>query len=110
VVGSEGGWQFRAEGVALELGSGNGGLTERVLILGVRPEEFKVVQGHGAFNGVIDVVEPTGPDTILTTVIGRQTVIARVEPRFAGKRGEPIAFAVDPSSVSLFDAETQMRL
>ncbi|MEK1898234.1 MAG: sn-glycerol-3-phosphate ABC transporter ATP-binding protein UgpC [Rhizobium sp.] len=110
VVGSEGGWQFRAEGVALELGSGNGGLTERVLILGVRPEEFKVVQGHGAFIGVIDVVEPTGPDTILTTVIGRQTVIARVEPRFAGKRGEPIAFAVDPSSVSLFDAETQMRL
>ncbi|MGM4914098.1 ABC transporter ATP-binding protein [Rhizobium sp. 768_B6_N1_8] len=110
VVGSEGGWQFRAEGVALELGSGNGGLTERDLILGVRPEEFKVVQGYGAFNGVIDVVEPTGPDTILTTVIGRQTVIARVEPRFAGKRGEPIAFAVDPSSVSLFDAETQLRL
>lgn len=110
VVRSDRGWQFRAEGVALELGAGNGELTERDLILGVRPEELKIVQVHGAFHGVIDVVEPTGPDTILTTVIGPQTVIARVEPRFSGKRGDTVVFAVDASSVNLFDAETQLRL
>ncbi|MBB3659803.1 multiple sugar transport system ATP-binding protein [Rhizobium sp. BK650] len=110
VVKSERGWQFSAEGVGLELEAGKSELTERDLILGVRPEELKIVQGHGAFRGVIDVVEPTGPDTILTTVIGRQTVIARVGPRFSGKRGDPVAFAVDASSVNLFDAETQLRL
>jgi hypothetical protein len=54
------------------------------------------------------ILEQTRPDTIMTTVIGRQIVIAWVEPRFAGKRGEPVAAAVDPSSVSLFDAETQL--
>jgi multiple sugar transport system ATP-binding protein len=106
------GWQFRAEGVALDLGSVNAGLAERDVILGVRPEEFKVVDGHGvgAFNGVIDVVEPTGPDTMLTTIIGGQPIIARVEPRFAGKRGEPVNFSVDPASINLFDPKTQQRI
>ncbi|MDH7803389.1 MULTISPECIES: ABC transporter ATP-binding protein [unclassified Rhizobium] len=113
-VRSVSGWQFRTEGVALDLdpGSSNAELTERDVILGVRPEEFKTVYGQagGAFNGTIDVVEPTGADTMLTVVIGGQTVIARVEPRFGGKRGEPVVFSVDPASISLFDPETQLRL
>src|SRR5690606_18317531 len=99
------GWQFVADGVSLGVGVDFAGLTERNVILGVRPEELKVVEGHelGAIEGIIDVVEPTGPDTMLTTTIGRQTIVARVAPRFAGKRGEQVTFAVDQASINLFD-------
>ncbi|WP_255761332.1 TOBE domain-containing protein [Neorhizobium galegae] len=60
--------------------------------------------------GVIDVVEPTGPDTMVTAIIGNQTVIARAEPRFKGRRGDQIRFKVDPSSINLLDAKTEARI
>ncbi|MCL6650759.1 sugar ABC transporter ATP-binding protein [Agrobacterium rubi] len=112
LVNSESGWQFKAEDVSLDLGRSDTKLAEQDVILGVRPEELKVAHADSAaaFRGVIDVVEPTGPDTMLTTLIGGQIVIARVEPRFASKRGETVAFTVDPSSVNLFDPQTQVRL
>lgn len=112
LVSGDSGWQFRAENVLLDLGYSDASLVEQDVVLGVRPEELKVVQGReaGAFKGVIDVVEPTGPDTMLTTKVGEQTVIARVAPRFAGKRGDPVTFAVDQASINLFDPKTQVRL
>jgi multiple sugar transport system ATP-binding protein len=105
-------WQFVADGVRLGVGVYFTGLTEGDVVLGVRPEELKVVEGceQGVIEGIIDVVEPTGPDTMLTTKVGRQTVVARVAPRFAGKRGEPVTFAVDQASINLFDPKTQLRL
>jgi multiple sugar transport system ATP-binding protein len=63
-----------------------------------------------ALVGTIDVVEPTGPDTMVTAVIGTTAVIARVPPRFGGKRGEAVGFTVDPASVSLFDPKTEQRI
>jgi multiple sugar transport system ATP-binding protein len=108
----EGGWHFRADGIDLALGGGPGTAEARPAILGIRPEEMKVApDGAGAaLVGTIDVVEPTGPDTMVTAVIGATTIIARVPPRFGGKRGERIGFTVDPTSVSLFDPTTELRL
>ena len=47
---------------------------------------------------------------MLTSLIGGQSVVARVEPRFAGRRGDDVTFTVDPTSVNLFDPQTQVRL
>jgi hypothetical protein len=47
---------------------------------------------------------------MLTTIVGGQTLIARVELRFAGKRAETVAVKVDPTSVNLFDPHTQVRV
>ncbi|MGN8154055.1 ABC transporter ATP-binding protein [Agrobacterium sp. 22094] len=106
------GWLFEAQGVALDLGPTDSNWSEKDVILGVRPEEFKIARGDevAPFSGRIDVVEPTGPDTMLTALIGDQTVVARVEPRFSGKRGGGIRFAVDVASLNLFDPQTQLRL
>ena len=106
------GWRFEAQGVALDLGPTDSDWSEKDVILGVRPEEFKIARGDetAPFSGRIDVVEPTGPDTMLTALIGDQTVVARVEPRFSGKRGDGIRFAVDVASLNLFDPQTQLRL
>ena len=58
----------------------------------------------------LPVVEPTGPDTMVTATVGGTTVIARVPPRDAGRRGEQVHFRVDPSTVSLFDPKTELRI
>ncbi|WP_416409534.1 ABC transporter ATP-binding protein [Agrobacterium rosae] len=112
LVKTESGWQFKAKDVSLDLGRSDASLVEQDVILGVRPEELKIAQGDqsAAFLGKIDVVEPTGPDTMLTTLIGGQTVVARTEPRFAGRRGDPISFTLDPASVNLFDSKTELRI
>lgn len=112
LVNNASGWQFRAEDISLDLGCNHADLVEKDIILGVRPEELKVAHDdqRAVFSGTIDVVEPTGPDTMLTAVIGGQTLVARVEPRFSGKWGEAVNFTVDPASVNLFDPATQLRV
>ncbi|MBB3565790.1 ABC-type sugar transport system ATPase subunit [Rhizobium sp. BK512] len=59
---------------------------------------------------MIDVAEPTGPDTMVTVTVGKHTIVARAEPRFKGRRGDQIRFGVDPQSINLFDAETEVRI
>jgi len=72
-------------------------------MLGVRPDELKVSGADNApIKGVIDVVELTGPDTMLTV-----RVVARAEFPFQGRRGDPVAFDVDPLSIN---AETEDRI
>ena len=105
------GWRFRGDGIDLSLGGAAGPAEDRAAILGVRPEEMKVAAaGQGALLGEIDVVEPTGPDTMVTATIGATSVIARAASRFGGHRGEAIAFTVDPASVSLFDPDSEARI
>ncbi len=105
------GWRFRCDGVDLALGGAPGPQSERAAILGVRPEAMAFVgAGKGAIRGTIDVVEPTGADTMVTATIGAVTAIARGPSRFAGRRGDPIAFDVDPASVSVFDPQTEARI
>ncbi len=80
-------------------------------MLGVRPEELKVSGADNApMKGVINVVELTGPDTMVTLRVGDHSVGTRAEPRFQGRRGDPVAFDVDPLSINLFDAETEDRI
>lgn len=60
--------------------------------------------------GVIDVIEPTGPDTMVTIGIAEQPIIARLQPRFSGKVGETIGLTAELASMSFFDAKTELRI
>lgn len=104
--------RFEAPGVSIVLPSGSvTSSTPGSAILGVRPEELKIAgQNPSMLNGVIDVVEPTGPDTMVTVKIGDRTVVARVPPRFDGRRGDTLGLTVDPESINLFDPETEQRI
>jgi multiple sugar transport system ATP-binding protein len=83
----------------------------RDVTIGIRPEELKICEvGAALLTGTVDVVEPTGPDTMITAVVGEKPVIARGSPRFRAPKGSPIAFTVDPASVNLFDPETEQRI
>ena len=83
----------------------------RKVLVGVRPEMFSVA-GAGSPRTVqvgIDVVEPTGPDSLVVFQLGGVEVTARLPPKSAAA-GTEARLAVDTSKVVVFDAETEERI
>ncbi|MBI3672035.1 MAG: TOBE domain-containing protein, partial [Rhizobiales bacterium] len=86
------------------------------VVLGLRPE---TIFGAGTelpgkdrfiFERLIDVVEPTGPDTMLVFDIGGSELIARVRPEDAPRAGEMFRFETEMAKAKLFDRKTGKRL
>lgn len=111
IAGSDGA-RFESEGASILIGGeATLDLVGRDVVMGLRPEELNLCHTSEAnLTGVIDVVEPTGPDTLVTARVGRTMVVARMSPRFVGKRGDPVGFSVKPAVVHLFDRKTEVRL
>ncbi len=90
----------------------------RQVVLGVRPEHTSL--GNPAegteggrrhwVTGPVNMLEPTGADTIIWTEIGGQPITIRADAQRAPRLGERINFAVDVARASIFDAETGQRL
>jgi multiple sugar transport system ATP-binding protein len=80
----------------------------RALILGIRPEQ---ITGLGTAHGstgqtlscVVDLVEPTGPDTLLTTTLNGVPVTCRTHPREAVQPGQTMSLSFNLSKATLFD-------
>lgn len=104
--------RFEASGVRVEIPSKSDEMFDaRPTVLGIRPEELAVGGGETAMlTGIIDVVEPTGPDTTVTVRIGEQPIVARLPSRFSGKAGEAVGLIAHANSVSLFDSQTELRI
>jgi ABC-type sugar transport system ATPase subunit len=105
-----------------------GGAPDGELIIGVRPEAFRVATGTGDEAAVlvqVDVVELLGHETmvygtirgaraaataphaeVLSLTSERTTVVARLDARLQPAPGETIPLAVTPAEVHLFDAES----
>ena len=103
---------------SLKLPNGNGrdSLSPgRKVILGVRPEHFNLYDEHlaerragfGRLDAPVEVVEPTGAETIVIVRVGEAEVIARFEPDDAPKVGETVALAIDMTKACLFDPDTE---
>lgn len=92
------------------------GMEGREVHLGLRPETITHEGAHTAesevfvFERNVDVVEPTGPDTMLVFTLGGIEAIARVRPEERVPEGSPFRFAVNMSKAKLFDPETGNRL
>jgi len=86
------------------------------VVLGLRPETI-TRQGTQrpsddlfVFERAIDVVEPTGPDTMLVFTLGAIEAIARVNPEDRAPPGTAFPFEVDMAKAKIFDAESGKRL
>lgn len=86
------------------------------VILGLRPE---TIFGAGSglpgehrfiFERPVDVVEPTGPDTMLVFSIDEHELIARVRPDDAVAPGSIFTFEVEMAKSKLFDAKSGKRI
>ncbi|MCB4793687.1 sn-glycerol-3-phosphate ABC transporter ATP-binding protein UgpC [Pseudomonas sp. NP21570] len=89
------------------------GLRDRELILGIRPEQIGLAgDGTADFSLAVDieVVEPTGPDTLVVFTLNQVKACCRLMPDQAPRVGETLNLQFDPRKALLFDAQTGERL
>jgi multiple sugar transport system ATP-binding protein len=87
----------------------------REVVLGIRPEAIDLAAPGQSSESVvieadIDVIEPTGADTLAYLRLGGSTVVARLDPLRAEQAGAVLSLAFDMSRASLFDPETEARI
>lgn len=87
----------------------------RDMIVGIRPEQITdLSSAHGEvgqeLSCLIDLVEPTGPDTLLTTRLNGVTVTCRAHPREAVQPGQTMSLSFNLSKAALFDSESGERV
>ncbi|MDQ0314787.1 ABC transporter ATP-binding protein [Amorphus orientalis] len=93
-----------------------GGQEGRQVKLGLRPETISERDGQQtgenlfAFERPVEVIEPTGPDTMIISSLGSAELIARVRPGAPAEVGQPFAFEVNMAKAKLFDVETGKRI
>ena len=84
------------------------------VVFGVRPEDLLLAEaaaGVGAGIGAgVEVVEPTGSDTLVFCRMAGQEVCAEFKKRQAFAPGQRLRLRPRPESLHLFDAETGQRL
>jgi len=98
-----------ADGVALPLPAGAPGQAGQAVYYGVRPDHLSVGDGPG-FGATVDVVEPTGADTLVFAQAGNQRICGAFAERYSFKPGERIALAPRLDCVHLFDAQSGVNL
>lgn len=81
------------------------------LILGIRPEAWKLDDGTGIrIDAKVEVVELTGPELVVTAYAHGQRIVACLPPRERLEVGQPTALSFSPDAMHLFDADTGQRL
>jgi multiple sugar transport system ATP-binding protein len=81
------------------------------VLVGIRPENFTIATSdtRSPLTVDVDVVEPTGPDTLVVFQLGGVEVTARLPPKQA-HAGTEAVLSVDTSKVVIFDADTEARI
>jgi multiple sugar transport system ATP-binding protein len=85
------------------------------VLLGVRPEHL--FRDHpnlkaqkpalATLTALVEVVEPTGAETIAVLKVGEREVVGRFDPDHAPRLGEMLPLAIDMAHACLFDPATQ---
>lgn len=92
------------------------GYVGKPIILGVRPEDIhddnnvKTAYPDAVINFNVDVAELLGSETNITTAIGDDQVIARVDARTDIRMNDKIELVLDMNRVHFFDPKTQQRV
>jgi multiple sugar transport system ATP-binding protein len=92
--------------------------TDGKVVLGVRPEhlfrydpELKARKpALASLTAPVEVVEPTGAETIALLKIGDRDVVGRFDPDGAPRLGERLPLGIDMAHACLFDPATQILI
>jgi multiple sugar transport system ATP-binding protein len=102
--------------LALHNGAAAAAAGGRRVILGIRPEHLSrhrpehVRPGTATLTAPVEVVEPTGAETMAVMRIGERELVGRFTPDEAPKMGEQLQLAVDMTRACLFDPDTHRLL
>jgi multiple sugar transport system ATP-binding protein len=114
----------RTEAAPIQLpladGAANGAARQhlgRAVILGLRPESITDAGAaeartphHHRIDCLVEVTEPTGPDTLAVIRLGGIEATARLRADAEVTPDAPAAFVVDMGKAVLFDPETEARI
>jgi multiple sugar transport system ATP-binding protein len=93
---------------------GGSHLIGRDVILGLRPEHItdaaSARAGAAVVDAAIDLLEPTGPDTLAYSTFNGTRITSRTHPRAGARAGARLALAFDLERAVLFDPITEQRL
>lgn len=88
--------------------------SDQDVLVGIRAEAVSLAVEHtncGAlqrfFEAKVEVIEPTGADTLVVLQLGEQEFTVRLEPDVALKPGQYARFLVDLSKLVCFDVKTE---
>jgi multiple sugar transport system ATP-binding protein len=79
------------------------------IVLGVRPEHVRLQDG-GRWRATVQLVEPMGNHQVVWMKLGEQGFSALVHDGRRVAAGDVLAFDIDETSLSVFDAATEQRL
>ncbi|HTN64297.1 MAG TPA: ATP-binding cassette domain-containing protein, partial [Devosia sp.] len=82
----------------------------KTVVAGIRPETFYAGAAQATLSGTVDVVEPTGPDTMVILSVGGQLLTARLGSRDRPGLGDTMTLAVDTAAINLFDPDSGERI
>ena len=109
VEGRINGAAFEAEGLRMDLE--NQGLQSGPTVLGVRPEHVELVgDADATVVAAVDVVEPTGSETLLYTDAEGLGLIVRVAGGSCPSVGDRVGLRFDTDAVRFFCADTGIAL
>ncbi len=87
------------------------------MILGIRPEHIRGYSSSRVkkpsvytLNCLVQVTEPTGPDTLVFTEVNNQKITCRIHPDKAVDPGQNMDLLFNISKAVLFDSTTQKRV
>ncbi|MGQ3277991.1 MAG: ABC transporter ATP-binding protein, partial [Shinella sp.] len=82
----------------------------RRLVLGIRPEAIGKTDGVLSLSARCEVAELTGPELVVTAMVGNQRIVAALPASTKLQAGDEIVLSADPDAFHVFDAETEQRL
>jgi multiple sugar transport system ATP-binding protein len=104
----------------LALRGGDGKLKSwlgRDVMLGLRPEKISHPgESHQAahavtrIDAIVDIIEPTGPDTLVVVELNGKEIVCRVHPKYAKAPGESIELGIDLTHCAVFDPSSEHRI
>ena len=109
LAGSLDGRNFVAEdGTQIALGGVSGGEAGQRVILGIRPEHFRLLPTGLA--ATVLTVEPTGSETQVSMNLAGHSAVGVFRERITIAPGETLNVSPDPDQLHVFDAQSGKRL
>ncbi len=120
LVSVDGDSRLKADGMDLGLPEGkfrsSGEWIGRELILGVRPEQIHPAtteqpqQDHEWIEGMVEVLEPLGSETLVHLRAGNQEIVAMCDPDRTPTMNSKMRFWIDMNKIQLFDPASESSI
>ena len=91
-------------------GDGLPGQDGRNLIVGIRPEHFRINGAATLAELPVELVEPLGAQTLLEMRLGKELVTVSIDGAVAIKPGDRVPLSLAPEQLHLFDRESEARV